>query len=65
MLYGKINPPATSVEQTTPFSAITKTADLMVVIARPYALGATNVNFQVSFGEGELREIRLQNSIML
>lgn len=54
MLYGKINPPAVSVVQVTPFSSTTITADLMVVIARPYALGSTNVNFQVTFGNGEI-----------
>lgn len=54
MLYGKINPPASSTQQVTPFSAITQTADLMAVIARPYPLGATKVNFEVVFGNGEI-----------
>lgn len=54
MLYGKINPPATTIHQVTPFSSTTETANLMIVIARPYVLGSTNVNFEVIFGNGDI-----------
>jgi hypothetical protein len=54
MLYGKINPPASTVHQSTPFSSTTETADLMMVIARPYILGSTKVNFEVVFGNGDI-----------
>ena len=54
MLYGKINPPASTIHQATPFSSTTETADLMMVIARPYILGSTKVNFEVIFGNGDI-----------
>lgn len=50
MLFGKIDPAAQIVKQTTPFEQQTITADWMTAIARPYVLGATEVNFQVSYG---------------
>ena len=54
MIFGKINPPATTVHQVTPFSSTTQTADLMIAIARPYCLGSTKVRFEVIFGNGDI-----------
>lgn len=56
MIIAKINPAATKVNQITPFSSTTETLDYMTAIARPYVPGATNTNFQVSFGSVETDE---------
>jgi hypothetical protein len=50
MLFAKVNPPAESIQQITPFSAVTNYASFMSAYARPYALGTTKVNFEVVFG---------------
>jgi len=50
MLFGKIDPVAQIVKQTTPFEQQTITAEWTTAIARPYVLGATQVNFQVNYG---------------
>lgn len=50
MIYGKINPPAEKIDQVTPFSSVTYSADIMAVVARPYILGSNQVNFVVWFG---------------
>ncbi len=50
MLYGKITPAANIIQQNTPFSSTTITADYMSAIARPYAPGASVTNFEVVFG---------------
>jgi hypothetical protein len=50
MLYAKITPPAERIEQITPFSAATQSANYMSALARPYALGSDSVNFEVLFG---------------
>jgi hypothetical protein len=50
MIFGQINPKATVVQQTTPFGGTTVTGSYMTALARPYALGANIVNFQVIYG---------------
>lgn len=50
MIFGKINPVAQIVKQVTPFEQQTITANWITAIARPYVLGATEVNFQVDCG---------------
>lgn len=50
MLVAKINPAASFAKQENPFSATTVTADNITVLARPYQLGASEVNFEVVFG---------------
>lgn len=50
MLVAKINPAASFAKQENPFSATTITADSITVLARPYLLGANEVNFEVVFG---------------
>ena len=50
MLVAKINPSASFAKQENPFSSTTLTADSMTVLARPYLLGANEVNFEVVFG---------------
>lgn len=50
MIFGKINPVATVVHQQTPFGGTTVTGSYMTALARPYALGANQVNFQVIYG---------------
>jgi len=65
MLYAKISPAAEKIEQVTPFSAVTVSADYMSALARPYALGSNSVNFEVLFGNVTFDEkndpIRFQN----
>lgn len=56
MIFGKIDPIATVVQQTTPFSAQTITGSYMTALARPYALGAYQVNFQVLYGNCTFNE---------
>lgn len=50
MLFGKIDPVAQIVKQTSPFNQQTVDAEWITALARPYALGAEQVNFQVSYG---------------
>ena len=50
MIFGKINPAATVYQQSTPFGSTTVTGSYMTAIARPYVLGANQVNFQVVYG---------------
>lgn len=50
MLIAKISPAAQVITDSNPFAPVTVSADYMAAIARPYTLGATQVNFQVVFG---------------
>jgi hypothetical protein len=50
MIFAKINPVASKVLQTTPFTTTTITADTMTAIARPYKLGSENTRFELVFG---------------
>jgi hypothetical protein len=51
MLLAKINPPAITVRQNSPFDEPTQVlGDLMRVVAERYELGSLKVRFQVSFG---------------
>lgn len=51
MLYAKIDPVATFTENTSPFTApIAKQAEYISALARPYAAGALQTNFEVIFG---------------
>lgn len=52
MLYAKINPAAVYTQNTTPFTAPTTIeADYLTALARPYATGASQINFEVIFGK--------------
>jgi hypothetical protein len=65
MLYAKITPAAEKIEQVTPFSSVTQTADYMSALARPYGLGSESVNFEILFGNITFDEnnqpVRFQN----
>lgn len=51
MIFGKIDPVAVAVsQQNDPFTPTTVTGSYMTGIARPYYLGANEVNFQVAYG---------------
>ncbi len=50
MLLAKISPAAKQIVQTSPFESSEVTAEYMSALARPYALGASKVNFEVVFG---------------
>jgi hypothetical protein len=51
MLLAKINPAATFISQDSPFAQpTTTTADYLTALARPYAAGASQTNFEVQFG---------------
>jgi hypothetical protein len=57
MLYAKINPKASFVKQEGPFTApITVEAEYLTALARPYAAGAAQTNFEVQFGNVILNE---------
>jgi hypothetical protein len=56
MIYAQISPAAQKIEQITPFSSVTTTANYMVAFARPYALGANKVTFQVVYGIPEFTD---------
>jgi hypothetical protein len=57
MLYAKINPKASFVKQEGPFAApVTVEADYLTALARPYAAGASQTNFEVQFGNAVLNE---------
>ncbi len=51
MLFAKISPQAQLISQANPFSSTTKNVEYMSAIARPYAIGAEVVNFEVLFGD--------------
>ena len=50
MIFGQIDPKAVVVVQQTPFGGTQVTGSYMTALARPYALGANIVNFQVIYG---------------
>jgi len=50
MIFGKIDPIASVIQQTSPFQTTTITGSYMTAIARPYVLGTNEVNFQVIYG---------------
>lgn len=50
MLLAKISPAAKQIVQTSPFESSEISAEYMSALARPYALGASKVNFEVVFG---------------
>jgi hypothetical protein len=50
MLLAKISPAAKQIVQTSPFESSEVIAEYMSALARPYALGASKVNFEVIFG---------------
>jgi hypothetical protein len=54
MIIAKITPAATKVTQVNPFSSVTENLDYMTVAARPYVVGSSETNFQISFGTVEL-----------
>jgi len=56
MIFGKINPAASAVQQNGPFSTTTVTGSYMTAIARPYVLGSSQVTFQVTYGEVALND---------
>jgi hypothetical protein len=58
MIFAKINPPLSIAEQTNPFSQNVsfRIGDYMAVIANPYRLGESEVNFTVSFGSCSFNE---------
>lgn len=57
MLYAKINPKASFIKQENPFSApLTVEAEFLTALARPYAAGAKETNFEVQFGNAILNE---------
>lgn len=57
MLYAKINPSATRVEQNSPFGAPkTIVADYMTVVARPYILGSERTRFEIQYGSLDIDE---------
>jgi hypothetical protein len=51
MLYAKINPPASRVDQSNPFgSPRTVISNYMTAMARPYALGGRRTRFEIQYG---------------
>jgi hypothetical protein len=57
MLYAKINPKASFVKQEGPFTApVTVEAEYLTALARPYAAGASQTNFEVQFSSAVLNE---------
>jgi hypothetical protein len=50
MLVAKINPAASFAKQENAFTITTLYANSIAVVARPYVLGAKEVNFEVLFG---------------
>ena len=50
MIFGQISPVASINVQSTPFTGSIVTGSYMTALARPYALGANQVNFQVIYG---------------
>ena len=64
MLYAKINPKASFVQQEGPFTApVTVEAEYLTALARPYAAGASQTNFEVQFGNPVLNEEGIVTSI--
>lgn len=56
MIFGKIDPVASVIQQTSPFQTTTITGSYMTAIARPYVLGTNEVNFQVIYGNVTFNE---------
>lgn len=56
MIFGKIDPVASSIIQQDPFNYTTITGSYMYAVARPYVLGSNTVNFQVTYGDALLDE---------
>jgi hypothetical protein len=57
MLYAKINPKASFVQQSGPFSApVIVEVEYLTALARPYAAGASQTNFEIQFGNAVLNE---------
>jgi hypothetical protein len=50
MIFAQIDPVASIINQTDPFNTTVTTGSYMSAIARPYYLGASSVNFQVTYG---------------
>ena len=64
MLYAKINPKASFVQQLGPFTApVTIKAEYLTTLARPYAAGASQTNFEIKFGNAVLNEEGIVTSI--
>lgn len=64
MIYAKINPKASFVQQTGPFTpSVTVEAEYFTALARPYALGESQTNFQIQFGNAVLNEEGIITSI--
>jgi hypothetical protein len=64
MLYAKINPKASFVQQEGPFTApVTVEAEYLTALARPYAAGASQTNFEVQFGNAVLNEEGVVTSV--
>jgi hypothetical protein len=59
MIYAEISPAANKVEQITPFSSVTSTANYMIAFARQYVLGADKVTFNVVYGTPQLVDGRI------
>ncbi len=58
MIFAKINPPLSMVDQINPFSqeVTYRIGDYMAAIANPYILGADKVELTISFGSCTLSE---------
>lgn len=64
MLYAKINPKASFLQQSGPFSApVTIEAEYLTALARPYAAGASQTNFEIQFGNSVLNVEGIVTSI--
>lgn len=51
MLFAKIDPIATFTQNTGPFTApVAVQAEYLTALARPYAAGALQTNFEIAFG---------------
>jgi hypothetical protein len=58
MIFAKINPPLSMVDQLNPFSQEVsfKIGNYMAAIANPYRLGDTRVEFTIAFGSCDLND---------
>jgi hypothetical protein len=50
MIFGKIDPVATIVKDSKPFSQTTVTGSYFTAVANPYILGSEEVNFALYYG---------------
>ena len=50
MIFGKIDPVATIVKDSKPFSQTTVTGSYLTAVANPYILGSEEVNFTLYYG---------------